>query len=83
MEQKVLTPEELNSLKQLKEDYNFLSINLGRVEIEFMNLKEEKEKLKQEFNNLKTKELELVEQIKSKYGEGNVSLETGEFSPLN
>ena len=81
MEKKVLTPEELNSLKDLKAKYNQVSLNLGRIEIEFINLSEEKEKLKTEFNNLKNQELSLVEQMKVKYGEGTISLETGEFLP--
>jgi len=81
MEKKVLTPEELTSLKDLKNKYSQVSLNLGRIEIEFINLSEEKEKLKTEFNNLKNQELSLVEQMKVKYGEGTISLETGEFLP--
>jgi predicted nuclease with TOPRIM domain len=81
MEKKVLTPEELTSLKDLKNKYNQVSLNLGRIEIEFISLSEDKEKLKTEFNNLKNQELNLVEQMKVKYGEGTISLETGEFLP--
>ena len=81
MEKKVLTSDELNSLKDLKNKYSQVSLNLGRIEIEFINLSEEKEKLKTEFNNLKNQELNLVEQMKVKYGEGTISLETGEFLP--
>jgi hypothetical protein len=81
MEKKVLTSDELNSLKDLKNKYSQVSLNLGRIEIEFINLSEEKEKLKTEFNNLKNQELSLVEQMKVKYGEGTISLETGEFLP--
>jgi predicted nuclease with TOPRIM domain len=81
MEKKVLNPEELNSLKDLKNKYSQVSLNLGRIEIEFINLSEEKDKLKTEFNNLKNQELNLVEQMKVKYGEGTISLETGEFLP--
>jgi predicted nuclease with TOPRIM domain len=81
MEKKVLTPEELTSLKDLKNKYNQVSLNLGRIEIEFISLSEDKEKLKTEFNNLKNQELSLVEQMKVKYGEGTISLETGEFLP--
>ena len=81
MEKKVLTSDELNSLKDLKNKYSQVSLNLGRIEIEFINLSEEKDKLKIEFNNLKNQELSLVEQMKVKYGEGTISLETGEFLP--
>ena len=81
MEKKVLTPEELTSLKDLKNKYNQVSLNLGRIEIEFISLSEDKEKLKTEFNNLKNQELSLVEQMKVKYGEGTISLETGELLP--
>ena len=79
----VLSNEELDSLKNLKEQYNQTALILGRIELEILNLIEEKEKIKQQFSNLKNQELELVNQIKTKYGEGNISLETGEFSPVS
>ena len=56
---------------------------LGILELESLNLAEEKEKIKQQFSDLKNQELELVNQIKTKYGEGSISLETGEFSPVS
>jgi hypothetical protein len=79
----VLSNEELDSLKNLKEQYNQTSRTLGRIELEIFNLIEEKEKIKQQFFDLKNQELELVNQIKTKYGEGSISLETGEFSPVS
>jgi predicted transcriptional regulator len=79
----VLTNEELDSLKSLKEQYNQLALVLGRVELEILNLIEEKEKIKQQFSDLKNQELDLVDKIKTKYGEGSVSLETGEFLPAS
>jgi hypothetical protein len=79
----VLSNEELDSLKNLKEQYNQTSLTLGRIELEIFNLIEEKEKIKQQFFDLKNQELELVNQIKTKYGEGSISLETGEFSPVS
>ncbi len=79
----VLTNEELDSLKSLKEQYNQLALVLGRVELEILNLIEEKEKIKQQFSDVKNQELDLVNKIKTKYGEGSVSLETGEFLPAS
>jgi hypothetical protein len=79
----VLTNEELDSLKSLKEQYNQLALVLGRVELEILNLIEEKEKIKQQFSDVKNQELDLVDKIKTKYGEGSVSLETGEFLPAS
>ena len=79
----VLSNEELDSLKNLKEQYNQTALTLGRLELEILNLAEEKEKIKQQFYDLKNQELELVNQIKTKYGEGSISLETGEFSPVS
>jgi len=79
----VLSNEELDSLKNLKEQYHQTALTLGRLELEILNLAEEKEKIKQQFSDLKNQELELVNQIKTKYGEGSISLETGEFSPVS
>jgi len=76
----VLTQEELNVLKSIREEYSNLIVNLGQVEVDMVNLLEYKENLKQTLKNIKQKETSEVDKIRKKYGDGNINLETGEFS---
>lgn len=76
-----LTKEELDSLKSIQEDYSNLIIDLGRVEVDMLNILTYKEKLKQKLKDLQLKESNKINEIKDKYGDGNINLETGQFSP--
>ena len=81
MEKKVLTTEELNQIKFLREGFTNITTNLGNIEMQIMNLELEKENLKENLKNLKAQEVSLAEGLEGKYGDGNISLETGEFTP--
>lgn len=78
----VLTQEELNTLKSIREEYSNLIVNLGQIEVDLINLLEYKENLKQTLKNIKQKETNEVDKIRKKYGDGNINLETGEFSVI-
>ena len=78
----VLTQEELNTLKSIREEYSNLIVNLGQIEVDLVNLLEYKESLKQTLKSIKQKETNEVDQIRKKYGDGNINLETGEFSVI-
>jgi hypothetical protein len=78
----VLTQEELNILKSIREEYSNLIVNLGQIEVDLVNLLEYKESLKQTLKSIKQKETNEVDQIRKKYGDGNINLETGEFSVI-
>lgn len=78
----VLTQEELNTLKSIRDEYSNLIVNLGQIEVDLINLLEYKENLKQTLKNIKQKETNEVDKIRKKYGDGNINLETGEFSVI-
>ena len=82
MEKQTLTKEELDLIKDLREGFTNITTNLGNIEMQIMNLELEKENLKEKLKNLKSSELNLAENLKGKYGDGNISLETGEFTPF-
>lgn len=77
----VLTQEELDSLKSIQEQGTQLTIAFGQTEIAIINLNAQKEALKNALTELKQKEDQLASTLQTKYGTGNVNIETGEFTP--
>ena len=79
---KVLTKEEINNIKQVKEDFQILVSQVGEVEIGIMNLNKKKKELEKELESIQQKEINVAKELESKYGKGNISLDTGEFTPI-
>ena len=79
MIKKVLTLGEIDKVKKLREDFNSLTISAGEIEIQIINLQLQKEQLKDNLKNLQTQESVVISEFEKKYGEGTISLETGEF----
>ena len=79
---KVLTKEEIDKIKTIKEDFQILVGQVGEVEIGIMNLKKRKKELEKELEIIQQKEIDVAKELESKYGKGNISLETGEFTPI-
>ena len=82
MERKVLNQEELNKIKTLREKFADITTDLGQLEISIISLQLEKENIKENFKSLKSQEVVLAKELEKKYGDGNISLETGEFTPI-
>jgi hypothetical protein len=82
MENKKLTQEELQQISSLKEEFNNLINAAGVIEFQLLELELEKENIKQQLINSKNKEVEIMNSLVEKYGNGSVSLETGEFITL-
>ena len=83
MEKKVLTKEEITNLKSLKEQFKKLTEIIGETEVQVMNLNLRKEQLLINFKQIQQQELVLAKELEDKYGEGTISLESGEFLPSN
>ena len=87
-ESKKFTDEELNEIKSLRDAYAAKVTEFGQIEIETLATKQRenlllatKEKTQKEYENLQTKERNLVESLNKKYGAGTVDLTNGEFIP--
>lgn len=78
----VLTNEELQQIKSLRDNGFGLSQNLGSVELQLQDLLLQKAELIETLKQLKSEEKSVLENIKTKYGEGSVNIETGEFVKL-
>ena len=67
---------------ELREDFQILVGNVGDVEIAIMNLNGRKKELEKELLEIQSKESQIALDLEKKYGKGNISLETGEFTPI-
>ena len=81
MEKKVLTEAEVSSLKDLKQQYRDLTEATGVVEMQKLNLEIKKEQIKEKLKSLQQEEIKLAKELEEKYGNGEISLESGEFLP--
>jgi hypothetical protein len=82
METKVLTQEEIQSLKTLQENQSSLVTALGDLEYQITILETRKQFLKNEIVNQIESEVKIGKELQEKYGEGNINLEKGEFTPV-
>ena len=85
---KKITTEELEKLKELRVKYDSVSYTLGqlRIEQELLNdqvvrLKEVETQLITDYRNLQADEKTIADEISNKYGQGQINIETGEFTP--
>ena len=81
MEKKVLTQEEIDKIKNLKQQFEDLTITAGNVEIQIMNLQLQKDQIKSNLQQLQQQEKVIAQELEKKYGDGTISLESGEFLP--
>jgi hypothetical protein len=81
MDKTFLTKEELDELKLMQDQNKFLANAFGELEINSQILKSQKEILVNNLNELRNKQQVLSESLQKKYGEGTISIESGEFTP--
>ena len=81
MEKKVLTQEEIDKIKKLKDQFEDLTITAGNIEIQIMNLQLQKDQIKSNLQQLQQQEKVIAQELEKKYGDGTISLESGEFLP--
>ena len=79
MEKTVLSQEELTNLTKLQKQQNDFVLQLGQIEYQISTLEKFKQDLKQNIETFENKQAEVGSQLKEKYGEGTVNLESGEF----
>jgi hypothetical protein len=81
MEKKVLTQEEIDKITKLKQQFEDLTGVAGNVEIQIMNLQLQRDQIKFNLQQLQQQEAVLAKELEEKYGNGTISLESGEFLP--
>jgi hypothetical protein len=83
-----LTQEELDELKSIQTTYQEKTFAFGQLYIDKLNINEKikqleeiESKLTKDLVDAQKKEQEWIDKISSKYGEGNLSLKDGTFTP--
>jgi hypothetical protein len=84
-----LTESELNALRELREKYALSTTQFGQLKIEKRLIEKELDRLnrleedfERQYDAIIESEVALVKQIEDVYGQGNVDLETGIFTPV-
>lgn len=80
MKNQKLTEKELNQIKEFQLSQEQISLSLGQIEIQKRILKEQKSKVLEQYYTLQTNQSKLVKELQEKYGDGNINIETGEFT---
>jgi hypothetical protein len=81
MENIKMTEEEIQRIKDLQAKQAQAVNAFGVIELDFMKLESQKEQIKQAYIGLQKEEANIAKDLEDKYGQGTISLETGEFSP--
>jgi len=82
MENKVLTQEEIQSLKLIQTNQSDLVQALGTIEYRIQLLELDKQALKSQLQKQVEEETKIAKELQEKYGNGNINLEKGEFIPV-
>lgn len=79
MEQK-LTQEELQQITLIKSDALEVAALLGELEYQKMSIELDMEEQRKRIKEIRVKEKQVFEEIRSKYGAVSINTETGEIS---
>ena len=85
-----LDKEHLDEITKLRTDYSNNALELGNLAIELALQEQRIEMLKNEqtrcvnaFYDLRKQESELLEKMRDRYGEGEINIEQGLFTPIS
>ena len=73
--------EELSEIKKLQNDISEAIYQLGQVNVNKIKIEKQENQIKQYLSSLEKKEESIAKKLSSKYGKGNLNLDTGEFIP--
>ena len=86
---KKIDKTDLESINKLREEYSQNSMKLGMVSVDEYNVNQQlqqivstKEELFSVLEKLKKQEFELIENLKEKYGDGQINIEQGTFTSI-
>ena len=89
MDAKKIKPEQLEKIKTLQQEYANVTAELGQLHIRKKLIEQEMDsnvlaidEAYKKYDTLRKSENELVEALSKEYGDGTLSIETGEFIPV-
>ena len=78
--EKKLTQEEFQQINLIKSDALEVAALLGELEYQKMSIELDMEEQKRRIKEIRVKEKQVFEEIRSKYGQVSINTETGEIS---
>ena len=66
---------------QLRDSFNEIVVTLGQLAIQKATIERDENYLKEQYQKFGLEEQELLAKIQTEYGEGNLDIDTGEFTP--
>jgi len=79
MAEQKLTSEEIQEIKTIQETQEKLINDFGELEFQIQSLELQKEKLVEQLESYKTKEIKIANQLSQKYGNGTINVDQGIF----
>ena len=83
-----LDKEHLEEIQKLRDEFAKITSIVGNITIEEMilkrqliNLEQERERYVDQINDLQQQEKELIEKMRARYGEGQINVAEGTFTP--
>lgn len=73
--------EYLTTIRELRDNFNAIVISLGQISIQKANLENDEKLLHQEYIKFGAEERELLSKIETEYGQGDLDINTGDFTP--
>ena len=82
MEKQFITEEEKAKLAEFRQREEQIIIGLGQIEYQIQTLELDKDLITESLSQLRKDQATLGQQMTKKYGDGNVNIDTGEFSKV-
>jgi hypothetical protein len=79
METKQLTPEEVQTIKTIRQERSEITDQFGEIEILIQEYEIIKQDLIEQLSSLKKREVKVGQELQEKYGDGVINIEKGEF----
>ena len=77
-----LTDKELEVLKEYQLTQNQITFELGNLDIQKALLEGQRSAILEELADLQEKSNKTAKELQEKYGEGNINIDTGEFTTV-
>ncbi len=83
---KKITPEELENVQKVRSKYQEITVKLGQIQVQRMQitsqieiLNKTEEGLRDEWTSTQTEEQTAIQDLQEKYGKVNINLDSGEI----
>jgi len=83
MKKVLLEKKELDTIKEIQQIELNLVNQLGNLEYQIQTLQLQKNNLNTEIVKLQSKSQKFGDDLQQKYGDGNINIETGEFTKID